>query len=341
MKHRLFLIAALFACMLGGVTASAEDARKIEQFIAKNIDGSNSDFSFICQNSTDSSYYVDEFLTGGNRLNLSTETKIVNLAVAKYPAQVHHLLYKCYFVNYDIFFSAIRTKELQKQKKAIVLSWNIRNLEEEEALSWDYSRKIYLSWNIDSNMDFFHKNQKDGIFAEIIKLMDGNNLSFALLVANHTSKKIVLTDLYGDGNQVKLKFPNGRVFSSPFKKKAKSIELKPGESKTFKIELDQLLKESKDFSMKDFEFGLTELVWELKLDKEQAITRNFWLVKFNGELPNASEGSGYKLDGPLTLETFRDKKISALPAAKSSPRNIRKDNDEAETKEPSAQTEEK
>ena len=157
MKHRVFLIAALFAFVLGGVTASAEDARKIEQFIAKNIDGSNSDFSFICQNSTDSSYYVDEFLTGGNRLNLSTETKIVNLAVAKYPAQVHHLLYKCYFVNYDIFFSAIRTKELQKQKKAIVLSWNIRNLEEEEALSWDYSRKIYLSWNIDSNMDFFHK----------------------------------------------------------------------------------------------------------------------------------------------------------------------------------------
>ena len=93
--------------------------------------------------------------------------------------------------------------------------------------------------------------------------------------------------------------------------------------------------------MKDFEFGLTEFVWELKLDKEQAITRNFWLVKFNGELPEAHADSGYKLDGPLTLETFRDKKISALPAAKSSPRNIRKDNAEAETKETSAQSEEK
>ena len=336
MKHRVFLIAALFACLLGGLDASAaEEARKIEQFIAKNIDGSNSDFSFICQNSTDSSYYVDEFLTGGNRLNLSTETKIVNLAVAKYPAQVHHLLYKCYFVNYDIFFSAIRTKELQKQKKAIVLSWNIRNLEEEEALSWDYSRKIYLSWNIDSNMDFFHKNQKDGIFAEIIKLMDGNNLSFALLFANHTSKKIVLTDLYGDGNQVKLKFPNGRVFTPPLKKDAKNMELNPGESKTFKIELEQLLKESKDFSMKDFEFGLTELVWEMKLDKEHAITRNFWLVKFNGELPEAHADSGYKLDGPLTLETFRDKKISALPA----PHAYFGNKDiESETKETSAQS---
>jgi hypothetical protein len=220
----------------------------------------------------------------------------------------------------------------------MVLSWEIHN---QNNNPWLYSIRIYLAVLIDSNMDFFHKNQKDGIFAEIIKLMDGNNLSFALLFANHTSKKIVLTDLYGDGNQVKLKFPNGRVFTPPLKKDAKNMELNPGESKTFKIELEQLLKESKDFSMKDFEFGLTELVWELKLDKEQAITRNFWLVKFNGELPNASEGSGYKLDGPLTLETFRDKKISALPAAKSSPRNIRKDNAEAETKEPSAQTEEK
>ena len=186
---------------------------------------------------------------------------------------------------------------------------------------------------MNSNMDFFHKNQEDCVFAEIIKLMDGNNLSFALLVANHTSKKIVLTDLYGDGNQVKLKFPNGRVFSSPFKKKAKSIELKPGEIKTFKIELDQLLKENKDFSMKDFEYGLTELVWEIKPDKEQTVAHNFWLVKFNGELPKADEGTGYKLDGPLTLETFRDNKISALSAAKTSPRNRNKKDIESETKE--------
>ena len=29
MKHRVFLIAVLFACMLGGLAASAEDARAI------------------------------------------------------------------------------------------------------------------------------------------------------------------------------------------------------------------------------------------------------------------------------------------------------------------------
>ena len=338
MKHRLFLIAALFAFVRGGVTASAEDARKIEQFIAKNIDGTISDFSLFYRNTTDSELRIDAFFTGRHYVSLGTEKGVSHSRELTNPRIFYTISSGSFFINYNphhyILQDSKIKNELQNEKNSIVLSWHITHQEKDPV-------PIYLSGAINSNMDFLHKNQKDCVFAEIIKLMDGNNLSFALLVANHTSKKIVLTDLYGDGNQVKLKFPNGRVFSSPFKKKAKSIELKPGEIKTFKIELDQLLKESKDFSMKDFEFGLTELVLELKLDKEQAITRNFWLVKFNGELPNASEGSGYKLDGPLTLETFRDKKISALPAAKSSPRNIRKDNDEAETKETSAQSTEK
>ena len=338
MKHRLFLIAALFACLLGGVTASAEDARKIEQFIAKNIDGTISDFSLFYRNTTDSELRIDAFFTGRHYVSLGTEKGVSRSRGLTNPRIFYTISSGSFFINYNphhyILQDSIIKNELQNEKNSIVLSWHITHQEKDPV-------PIYLSGAINSNMDFFHKDQKDCVFAEIIKLMDGNNLSFALLVANHTSQKIDFFDLYGDGNQVKLKFPNGRVFSSPFKKKAKSIELKPGESKTFKIDLEQLLKESKDFSMKDFEFGLTEFVWELKLDKGQAITRNFWLVKFNGELPNASEDSGYKLDGPLTLETFRDKKISALPAAKSSPRNIRKDNAEAETKEPSAQTEEK
>jgi hypothetical protein len=338
MKHRVFLIAALFAFVLGGVTASAEDARKIEQFIAKNIDGTISDFSLFYRNTTDSELRIDAFFTGRHYVSLGTEKGVSHSRELTNPRIFYTISSGSFFINYNphhyILQDSKIKNELQNEKNSIVLSWHITHQEKDPV-------PIYLSGAINSNMDFLHKNQKDCVFAEIIKLMDGNNLSFALLVANHTSKKIVLTDLYGDGNQVKLKFPNGRVFSSPFKKKAKSIELKPGEIKTFKIELDQLLKESKDFSMKDFEFGLTELVWELKLDKEQAITRNFWLVKFNGELPKASEGSGYKLDGPLTLETFRDKKISALPAAKSSPRNIGKDNDESETKESSAQSTEK
>ena len=335
MKHRVFLIAALFACMLGGVTASAEDARKIEQFIAKNIDGTISDFSLFYRNTTDSELRIDAFFTGRHYVSLGTEKGVSRSRELTNPRIFYTISSGSFFINYNphhyILQDSKIKNELQNEKNSIVLSWHITHQEKEPV-------PIYLSGAINSNMDFFHKNQKDCVFAEIIKLMDGNNLSFALLVANHTSKKIVLTDLYGDGNQVKLKFPNGRVFTPPLKKDAKNMELNPGESKTFKIELEQLLKESKDFSMKDFEFGLTEFVWELKLDKGQAITRNFWLVKFNGELPKASEGSGYKLDGPLTMETFRDKKISALPA----PHAYFGNKDiESETKETSAQTEEK
>lgn len=328
MKHRVFLIAALFTFVLGGVTASAEDARKIEQFIAKNIDGTMSDFSLFYQNTSDSELRIDAFFTGRHYVSLGTEKGVSRSRELTNPRIFYTISSGSFFINYNphhyILQDSKIKNELQNEKNSIVLSWHITHQEKDPV-------PIYLSGAINSNMDFFHKNQKDCVFAEIIKLMDGNNLSFALLVANHTSKKIVLTDLYGDGNQVKLKFPNGRIFTPSLKKDAKNIELKSGESKTFKIELDQLLKENKDFSMKDFEFGLTELVWEIKLDKEQTITRNFWLVKFNGELPEAHAGSGYKLDGPLNLETFRDKKISALPAPHAYFRN--KEDVESETKE--------
>ena len=290
----------------------AGDNHIIEQFIAKNIDEEMLGFSLFYKNNTNSDFLVEAFLVGGHCIILSTEKTQEIINRYKDPAVVYSIAPGNYCINYNLSHNLL--SEANKEKESTVLSWCISNLD--KRVHWNYLSQIYLSGTINSNMDFFHKKQKDGVFAEIIKLMDGNNLSFALLVANHTSRKIVLTDFYGDGNQVKLKFPNGRIFTPPLKKDAKNMELKPGESKTFKIELDQLLKGNKDFSMKDFEYGLTELVWEIKLDKEQVITRNFWLVKFNGELPEAHASSGYKLDGPLIMETFRDKKISALPAPK-------------------------
>lgn len=322
------IVSSLFF-LLFSLIILGEDIQRIEQCIAKKVDGEITDFSFFYRNNTNSSILAYAFYTGGHYLSLITEKEHERLAIYVDPGVLYNISHGDYFVNCDDLYKTSLVKNRQDQ--SVILSWYIRicnhNLEE----LGGYLKRIYLAASIDSNMDYFHLKQKDGVFAEIIKLMDGNNLSFALLFANHTSKKIVLTDLYGDGNQVKLKFPNGRIFTPSLKKDAKNIELKPGESKTFKIELDQLLKENKDFSMKDFEFGLTELVWEIKLDKEQTITRNFWLVKFNGGLPEAHAGSGYKLDGPLTLETFRDKKISALPAPHAYFRN--KEDVESETKE--------
>lgn len=302
----------------------AGESRKIEQIIAKNIDGTISDFSFFYHNTTDSSLEIDVFITGDHRVSFYTEKNLFCSVWFFNPSMTYTIPPGHYLLNYDAFQELEIENEIIKHKNSVILSWQINYQRKEPA-------QIYLSGTVNSNMDFFHKKQKDGVFAEIIKLMDGNNLSFALLVANHTSQKIVFFDLYGDGNQVKLKFPNGRVFTHPLKNDAKSIELKPGESKTFKIELDQILNESKDFSMKDFEFGLTELLWEIKLDKEQTILRNFWLVKFNGELPIVIYDTGYKLDGPLTLETFRDKKISVLHNNEALDRD--QENTKSETKE--------
>ncbi len=337
MKHRVFLIAALFACVLGGLAASAaEEARKIEQFIAKNVDRGPTDFAYFYRNTADSDYHVTAFLTGGHALYLSNGKENAHFGVTKDPAVVYTISRGDYFIVSDIFSKEKEGSEFIKRNEPLVLIWNITN--QDVGDHWSYTTMVNLARSSDSNMDLFLKRPEDGICAEIVKLLEGNNLSFAVVVGNGTGKTIVLSDLFGGGNRIKLKFPNGRAFMPPPKKDAKDFELKPGESKTFKIELDQLLKESKDFSMKDFEFGLTELVWELKIGDSKTITRNFRLVKFNGELPEAHQNSGYKLDGPLTMETFRDKKISALPA----PHAYFGNKDiESETKEMSAQSTEK
>ena len=117
-------------------------------------------------------------------------------------------------------------------------------------------------------------------------------------------------------NTIKLKFPSGNVLCVPYENTKEKIKLQPGEQSCFTIDLEKLLKESKAFSMEDFNYGLSELIWEIKQPDGQIITRNFYLIKFNGELPD-DKGNGYKLNGDLNdPATFRDKKISVLPPAK-------------------------
>ena len=99
MKHRVFLIAALFAFVLGGLAASAaEEARKIEQFIAKNVDGGPPGFAYFYMNTADSDYHVTAFLTGGHALYLSNGKENAHFGVTKDPAVVYTISRGDYFI---------------------------------------------------------------------------------------------------------------------------------------------------------------------------------------------------------------------------------------------------
>ena len=106
MKHRVFLIAALFAFVLGGVTASAEDARKIEQFIAKNIDGTISDFSLFYRNTTDSELRIDAFSTANHYLSLGTEKGNYIYTAYIDPPRFYAISNDYHFINHNIFEEA-------------------------------------------------------------------------------------------------------------------------------------------------------------------------------------------------------------------------------------------
>ena len=72
MKHiKLFLLLFCF-CFI--ISSLANDDQIIEQFIAKDVDGEKTDFSFFYKNNKDSTFLIPSFLVNGHQLFLSTET---------------------------------------------------------------------------------------------------------------------------------------------------------------------------------------------------------------------------------------------------------------------------
>ena len=267
--------------------------------IIKQVDNQDSSFVFMLYTPKNTS--VSDMMTNANMAYLND----MPLGVFSDPGCFHKLSSGMYFWN-----ETINKKDcgLSQGKELMTLQWSCYLSELDILCKYN----VFVGRDSFSHVKDCYKNKMAFL---LLKNLDGKGLSFSLFVNNGTGESKCYPNFFSPHSNIKLKFPSGRIYTPPFKQNAENIELKPGESKSFQIDLEQLLKESKDFSMKDFEYGLTELVWEIKLDDGKVITRNFWLVKFNGELPN-DNGNGYKLDGPLTLETFRDKKISVLPPAK-------------------------
>lgn len=122
------------------VSVSAEEARKIEQFIAKNIDGGMSDFSLFYRNITDSSLEIDAFFIGTHRVAFRTEKRFFNFEEYADPALVYSISPGIYFINYDIFQELEIRNQIQQQKNSVIASWYISYQEKEPS-------QIYLSEN--------------------------------------------------------------------------------------------------------------------------------------------------------------------------------------------------
>lgn len=113
-------------------------------------------------------------------------------------------------------------------------------------------------------------------------------LSFAFIVSNDTKDTVTLPGFYNNGNSLKVKFPDGKTFIYKLNSGLSALlTLQPGKSEYIKFDLQEMLTKSDGFSMENFNYGMSELIWEVELPDKTVITKQFKLLKTKNPLPLA------------------------------------------------------
>ena len=271
--------------------------------IANNIDKPK-ELIFIAQFTNDVDTVM--FNTGTNKISVNDRI----LSPSPFQNATITLTAGVYFWTWNYKIIEFYINRNDWRESLLTMQWSVQNLANSE--------KTYFS----NQLVFF--NSKGGnlhinngsINYCINRPISDDKLSVKVIVANDTKAAVKVAPFNTINNSFEVKFPSGREFKVPITTADAELDLQSGDNAIYEIDFEKLLKESKDFSMDDFNYGLSELIWEIKQPDGQIITRNFYLIKFNGELPD-DNGNGYKLNGDLNdPATFRDKKISVLPPAK-------------------------
>ncbi len=132
---------------------------------------------------------------------------------------------------------------------------------------------------------------------KIAKLLDGKDLTFAFVASNTTKKTITIPDLLTQNSKIKIKFPDGKIFTYFDKSKGlNTLRLKPGESKYIKFDIYKLLDKTNEFSPDSFNYGMSELIWEVTMPDKSIVTNSFYLLKTEKPLPEIAKTKGYLMD---------------------------------------------
>jgi len=301
MKNYFVLLLLLFSI---NIYCAENGYSKNIQIIAKNIDNDGNTFSFIFCNQDSELIKTTRFLTNKNSLQLNDTKTYIDLGVMKDPPLM---------IELDSYY----------------LIWPVENV-----LPIEYLRRknflnfFNMTWILYSDTHkyvsspvYFYDSRISEKFSPIVnesyviaKNVDDNALSFSLIIFNNFEADMEVDGFFNTKNSVSIKFSNGRIYTIPVNPLSQKILLKPGESYIENINFEELLTNSDNFSMEDFEYGLSELVWTLTLADGQVITRNFWLIKYNNDAPFNIDG--YRYNGNLTSDVFRDNLLESLPPAK-------------------------
>lgn len=316
---KVIILLIVFFCF---VISSSATEMKIEQHIATDIDKGGSAFLLGYTVNGDSPILTRKLLRRGNYITFFSQTDYKEVVFEAFSGY-YELDPGFYFYYVDFSRHVYNTiiQEMLKKDNIINVVWELDGFDSEDmSIIGRFRTDIFLASEIDAKKTINNKktltmndilNQnidktKNDLVFRIVQLVDDNPFSFALLAINHTDKEI---DLSGR-NTLSIRFPNGKKCSSLYPAIERKMILSPRENKIVKIDVKKLIESKDDFSLSDFEYGLSEMVWSIKMPDETTLSLSHWFVKFNGLIPQDSlsndyYGAGYKLDGPFELETFR------------------------------------
>jgi len=297
--NTLFILLALIFAVYAN---SADDKKELASIdIIKTLNNKDAEFAFILYGGYSQKKLFYPFNVSGNMVRIYFNLNMIELGIHKDGIKpfISKRKHKIIWLNdADKFFG----RYYEWKANFATLHWFFSFYDSTFAIS----ENVFL-WKInDKNQKniFLSKfDKKDSLNFKIAKLIGVNSpYAFAFIVSNNTSKDVELPGFYSESCCLKVKFPDGKEFIYQLAEAPKNIKLAPGESQFVKFDITELLKNSKKFTLDNFNYGVSELIWEVKLLDGTIEKRTFKLLKTEKPLPEMTKtGQGWQIpiDQPI------------------------------------------
>ncbi len=296
--HNLFTKLLVFSFLLVHsivIVAATSEPKQISTTICKVIDEKDDSFVFMVENISGKPFETYRFKISGNNLYLKFQNNEEMICLGSHasllrPFVIPVLKKIIWYDNVNFIYGGAYKWE----RNFAVLDWSITSIR-----SIDWHRKYVYLWRLGKGkLDFTNVlDKKNAVNFKLAKILDGKPLTFALIISNDCEKEISVPDFLSSGNKVTIKFPDGKTVSHFFKKNdGKFFKLLPRQSIYLKFDISEFLKKSKNFSMQNFNYGISEFQWQVTMPDKSETVSKIGLLKTEKPLSKKAGYDGIWMD---------------------------------------------
>ncbi len=293
--HNLFTKLLVFSFLLVNsklIVAASSPENKKTLTICKIIDDKDGSFGFIYENNSNKTLAIHPFMLSGNNLYLYFRNKKERWCLGAH-ARMRGTCHAKPMRKAIWFYNAKYRDDFPKwPSRFAALYWTFYEGK------GDLVKHIYLWKPGKGDIDFTNAfDRKNAVNFKLAKILDGKPLTFALIISNDCEKEISVPDFLSPGNKVTIKFPDGKTVSHFFKKNdGKFFKLLPRQSIYLKFDISEFLKKSKNFSMQNFNYGISEFQWLVTMPDKSETVSKIGLLKAEKPLSKKAGYDGIWMD---------------------------------------------